>query len=72
VADYIATARKLTKRQAQMLGMIANGLSQVDITRELFLSDSTVKSTLDSARKRLGAKNTPHAVALAMRSGEIQ
>lgn len=61
----------LTERETQVLRYAAVGLTVEGIAKVLDLSSSTVKVHLTSARERLGAWNTTHAVALAIRSGAI-
>lgn len=72
MTDYIGTAKPvLTDRQVLMLGLVAEGLTTDEIAARLWVTDNTVKSTLSNARRRLKAKNTPHAVALAFRAGAL-
>lgn len=61
----------LTERQAQFLGLIAEGLSYDEIGAQCFCSRWTVKNTLVSARERLGARNLPESVSRAISLGEI-
>jgi DNA-binding NarL/FixJ family response regulator len=58
---------KLTRRQRQILQLLANGESTTFAARELDLSEETVKTHTKHALARLGAKNRTHAVAIAMR-----
>jgi DNA-binding NarL/FixJ family response regulator len=58
---------KLTRRQRQILQLLANGESTTVAARELDLSEETVKSHTKHAVARLGAKNRTHAVAIAVR-----
>jgi DNA-binding NarL/FixJ family response regulator len=58
---------KLTRRQRQILQLLANGESTTVAARELDLSEETVKSHMKNALVRLGAKNRTHAVAIALR-----
>jgi DNA-binding CsgD family transcriptional regulator len=59
----------LPNRHLECLRLVADGLSYAEVGRELHLSEATVKSYLNHARKRLRAKNTPHAVAIGYRTG---
>jgi DNA-binding NarL/FixJ family response regulator len=58
---------KLTRRQLQILQLLANGESTTVAARELDLSEETIKTHMKNALVRLGARNRTHAVALAMR-----
>ena len=58
---------KLTRRQREILQLLANGESTTVAARELDLSEETVKSHTKNALARLGAKNRTHAVAIAVR-----
>lgn len=56
----------ITARQREILSLAAQGLTDREVGEQLRLAVSTVKGTLAAARKRLGARNTVHAVALAL------
>jgi DNA-binding NarL/FixJ family response regulator len=58
---------KLTKRQLQILQLLANGESTTFAARQLDLSEETVKTHIKTTLARLGAKNRTHAVAIALR-----
>ena len=58
---------KLTRRQREILQMLANGESTTFAARELDLSEETVKTHTKHVLARLGAKNRTHAVAIAVR-----
>ncbi len=58
---------KLTRRQREILQLLANGESTTVAARELDLSEETVKTHIKTAIARLGAKNRTHAVSIAMR-----
>jgi DNA-binding NarL/FixJ family response regulator len=63
---------KLTKRQREILQLLANGESTTVAARELGLSEETVKTHTKNALARLGARNRTHAVAIALRESLIQ
>jgi DNA-binding NarL/FixJ family response regulator len=63
---------KLTRRQRQLLQLIANGGSTTRAARELELSEETVKTHTKNILARLGARNRTHAVAIAIRESLIQ
>lgn len=58
---------KLTRRQREILQLLANGESTTFAARELDLSEETVKTHMKYTLARLGAKNRTHAVAIAVR-----
>ena len=58
---------KLTRRQREILQLLADGGSTVVAARELGLSEETVKTHTKNVLARLGAKNRTHAVAIALR-----
>jgi DNA-binding NarL/FixJ family response regulator len=58
---------KLTRRQREILQLLANGESTTFAAHELDLSEETVKTHTKNVLARLGAKNRTHAVAIAVR-----
>lgn len=58
---------KLTRRQREILQLLADGGSTVAAARELGLSEETVKTHTKNMLARLGARNRTHAVAIALR-----
>lgn len=58
---------KLTRRQRQILQLLADGESTTVAARELDLGEETIKTHTKNALARLGAKNRTHAVAIAIR-----
>jgi DNA-binding NarL/FixJ family response regulator len=63
---------KLTKRQREILQLLANGESTTVAARELDLSEETIKTHTKHALARLGARNRTHAVAIALRESLIE
>ena len=61
----------LTPRQTEVLVMISGGKPWKALVDELRISPMTLKSHLHSVRERLGAQNTTHAVAIAIKRGLI-
>jgi DNA-binding CsgD family transcriptional regulator len=66
------TAPTLTPRQEQFLHHVADGKTTAEIAAQLWVCEGTVKKTLTDARRRLGAVNTAHAVALGFRAGVLK
>lgn len=58
---------KLTRRQREILQLLADGGSTIVAARELGLSEETIKTHTKNALARLGARNRTHAVAIALR-----
>lgn len=63
------TPEPLTEREAQVLGYMAEGLSNPDIGRELWLAVTTIKDHARSLYKRLGVHDRAHAVSVGYRTG---
>ncbi len=63
---------QLTRRQRQILQLLANGGSTTAAARDLGLSEETVKTHTRNALGRLGARNRTHAVAMALRGALIE
>lgn len=62
---------KLTRRQREILQLLADGESTTVAARKLDLSEETVKTHTKHALARLGARNRTHAVAIALRESLI-
>lgn len=61
----------LTVREIDILRLVADGLSNPDIGRRLFLAENTVKTYLRTASVRLGACDRTNALWLACVSGQL-
>jgi DNA-binding NarL/FixJ family response regulator len=66
-----AAGRVLTARQLEVLTLVARGLSTDNIADELFLTPNTIRRHVRHILDRLGARNRPHAVAIAFSVGLI-
>jgi DNA-binding NarL/FixJ family response regulator len=62
----------LTERELQVLRGMADGKSNAEIGRELFVSEDTVKTHARRLFRKLGARDRAHAVAAAFRGGLVQ
>jgi DNA-binding NarL/FixJ family response regulator len=60
------TAR-LTDREREVLGLLANGLRQDDIAERLFISRKTVGTHVGNILRKLGVRSQAQAVAVAYR-----
>jgi DNA-binding CsgD family transcriptional regulator len=56
----------LPPREAQVVALIAAGKTTKEIAQQLDLGRSTVEQYRERAKRRLGARNSPHLVALAL------
>jgi DNA-binding NarL/FixJ family response regulator len=70
--DASQAAERLTVREAEVLTLVADGRSNRDIGRELFLSEATVKSHLVHIFTKLGVGSRTAAVARARELGAIR
>lgn len=61
----LAAAGPLSKRELQVLRLLADGHRNRAIAERLFVSETTVKAHLRSINVKLGAHNRTHALALA-------
>jgi DNA-binding NarL/FixJ family response regulator len=62
---------RLTERELQLLGLVARGLSNKAIARELSISENTVKYYMKNILQKLGAQNRTEAATYALRSGLV-
>lgn len=60
---------KLTRRQQEVLALVAEGWTNEDIAKQLCLVVATVETHLRHIRRRLEAKNRTHAAVIAIRRG---
>lgn len=76
-AAWAAVARQntsqaaLTRREREVMTMLATGTSTAEIAQRLFVSAETVKSHVQNAMGKLGAHTRAHAVAIALVTGQI-
>jgi DNA-binding NarL/FixJ family response regulator len=71
-ADEAPTTTPLSKREREILQMVANGSTTKEVARDLGISPHTVKTHLERIFEKLGANDRAQAVAIAIRTGLVQ
>jgi len=61
----------LTDREREVLGVVARGLSNDGIARELFISPATAKTHVSRVLMKLGARDRAQLVVIAYESGLV-
>ncbi|MGW0731664.1 response regulator [Streptomyces sp. NPDC002851] len=67
-----APAEALSRRELEVLHLVADGLSNLQISKRLFLSQATVKSHLVHVFAKLGVESRTAAVAAARARGMLR
>jgi DNA-binding NarL/FixJ family response regulator len=63
---------QLTPREVEVLALVARGLSNADIGRQLYIGEATVKTHLLRAFAKLGVNDRTAAVTVALARGILQ
>jgi two-component system nitrate/nitrite response regulator NarL len=71
VAQPTTATGKLSKRESQVLALVASGYSNQDIADELSIAHNTVKNHLRSILSKLEVKNRAQAAAYAVSHGLV-
>ena len=66
--ESIARLSVLTRRERQILDLLAEGLTGEQVADQLFVSAETVRTRIRNATAKLGAKTRVQAVALVVRA----
>ena len=65
------TQRMLSKREREIMDLLAQGLTGEQVAEQLFLSPETIKTHIRNAMNKLEANTRVHAIAIALRDGFI-
>ena len=70
-ADEVAPPERLTAREREVLELIARGLSNKRIARELGIAEKTVKTHVGHVLAKLGVSDRTQAALHAVRAGLV-
>ncbi len=65
------SSRGLSPREVDAMTLLALGYSRAQVAHSLSISEHTLRVYIESARAKLGAQNTTHAIATALSRGLI-
>jgi DNA-binding NarL/FixJ family response regulator len=65
------TPARLTSREREVLALVATGISNKGIARQLQVSPNTIKFHIAAILDKLDASTRAEAVAAALRNGEL-
>ena len=67
-----AKKEMLSRREKEVIGLVAAGLKNAQIAGKLFIAEGTVKTHLNSIHVKLGVRDRTEAVMVAVRRGILQ
>jgi len=65
------TQKGLSKREREIMDLLAQGLTGEQVAEKLYLSPETIKTHIRNAMNKLEANTRVHAIAIALREGFI-
>lgn len=72
VGEEADPRKALSRREAEVLGFLADGMTGEEIARQLVLSPETVRTHIRNATEKLGARTRTEAVVRALEREEIR
>lgn len=69
VGDWPGRSAGLSPREAEVLALITQGLSNVEVADRAFLSPNTVKTYIRSAYRKIGVQSRSQAIVWGMANG---
>lgn len=71
LAEHVASDA-LTARQQEVLNCLAQGMSNIEIGRTLFISEGTVKAHVKAILQKLDARDRTQAITIAIKRGLVR
>lgn len=71
VIDYPGRAEGLSEREAEVVALITQGLTNADIAARCYLSINTVKTYIRNAYRKIGVTRRPQAVRWGLEHGMV-
>lgn len=62
----------LTERETEVLHLIAEGYTDREIGKALYIAENTVKTRVKDILAKLNARNRTHAVTVGFRNGLVE
>lgn len=62
----------LSARQLEALMLLAEGLRHQEIADRMFIEKCTAERYIEEVRRKLGARNSTHAVGIGYRTGVLK